>query len=231
MKKVPYRLLFLCAAYFLLFIVLMIFGDNALALFFNPVTGNVSNSHLALFFGLVTDSLVYLGALVFILTFFSLLLPQWKKVRPILLSLSLSLTLTNFFVTSLKSFSQRLRPYQLLGEKINTFGTNLPLDSSMPSAHSGNSMAIAASLGFKVKKLWLAIILFLWAFLLAFTRLFFGFHFLSDVIVGGIIGLLMVYSSQLLIEWLYQEKKISLKGEWILFLAMVLVWGISQISR
>ena len=223
-KNFPYALLSVGIIYALLFVLVLIYGDNKLALFFNPATGSIQNNYGALFLDVFTNSLFYIGLLFLLLTFLSLIIPVWKKFRPALLSISLSFTLTSIFVTGLKLFFNRPRPFDVFGNKINTFGVNLPMDASLPSGHSGNSMALAASIGLNTKKVWWWIIPLFLALLMAFTRLYFGFHFLSDVIVGGIIGLIMAYLSQLLITKLYEKKVMSSILEWIFFLTILLAW-------
>ncbi len=223
-KDFPFSLLFISVVYVILFVLVLIYGDPQLALFFNPSSGSIHDNYIALILKIFTESIFYIGGLFLFLTLISLIFSKWKSFRPSLLSISLSLTLTHLVINLIKPAINRLRPYQVLGSKINTFGVFPPLDSSMPSGHSGSSMDLAASLDLNAKKKWIGIILFFLAFLIGFTRLYFGFHFLSDVIVGGIIGIILAYLSQYLIAKLYEKKVMTYVMEWITFVVIVLGW-------
>lgn len=58
---------------------------------------------------------------------------------------------------------------------------------SFPSSHAANSFAIASTLGFYEKRLWL--IGLPCALLVMFSRLYLGVHYPSDVAFGAVIGL------------------------------------------
>jgi len=221
-KNIPYWLLISGLIYILLFMLVFIYGDAKLALLLNPSTGTINDNYLAFFLMIYTRSLFYIGGLIIFATLLSLIIPRLNKFKPLLLGLSLSLTLTHLLVGGLKIIFNRPRPFQVLGQ-INNFAVAPPTDASLPSSHSADSMALATSLGLKIKKRWWAILLVL-TLLMAYTRLYLGFHFLSDIIVGGLIGLLVGYFSNLLMETLYEKKLMKPLVEWIIFLVIALIW-------
>lgn len=61
------------------------------------------------------------------------------------------------------------------------------------SSHAANAFGFAAFIGFvldsnlKVLKYWL----FIWAFLVSYSRIYNGVHYPGDVIVGGVLGMLI----------------------------------------
>ena len=81
----------------------------------------------------------------------------------------------------------RERPFNQFSELIPL--VKKPTDFSFPSGHTAISFAVSGILvRYLDKKYGITAIVF--AVLIAFSRLYVGVHFLSDVIVGMIIGLL-----------------------------------------
>ncbi|GBE19987.1 undecaprenyl pyrophosphate phosphatase [archaeon BMS3Abin17] len=111
-----------------------------------------------------------------------------KFIVPLWITLGLS-ALVSFI---LKFGIQRLRPYQLglvpvltILEKANHFSWNF----SFPSFQAMLVFCAVPILSKEFPKLKYAWIVF--AGLVAFSRVYFGLHFLSDVIMGGLIGYLI----------------------------------------
>ncbi len=74
-------------------------------------------------------------------------------------------------------------------------------DSSFPSAHAGvlfAALPVICRYKPKLKYIWLAVIL-----LIAFSRLYLGVHYLSDIIAGALTG----YIIGMVIIWLNQKYK------------------------
>jgi undecaprenyl-diphosphatase len=89
----------------------------------------------------------------------------------------------------LKSYFERLRPCIVLSD-IHLIG-NRKSSSSFPSSHAANFFAAAAFFNyFYPKYRWLYFII---AFLVSSSRIYIGIHFPSDVIAGGILGVLCAY--------------------------------------
>lgn len=109
-----------------------------------------------------------------------------KKTRNIgilsLLALFLSVIMDNVI---LKNVIARSRPFDVV-EGLTCL-IKKPTDYSFPSGHTGSSFAAAVVLflNFPKKYSFSALIL---AFLIGFSRLYVGVHYLSDVIGGAVIG-------------------------------------------
>lgn len=70
-----------------------------------------------------------------------------------------------------------------------------PSGYSMPSGHSASSMVIAGMfIFFKQKGRWLVLLL---AAIIAYSRIYLQVHFVSDVIVGTLLGLTIAYTFSL----------------------------------
>lgn len=91
-----------------------------------------------------------------------------------------------------KPFFQRLRP---------CFNTDLQHIIHLPkglaggrfgfvSSHAANTFAVAAFLTPLLRhyRPWPAVVLFLWAFVSSYSRIYIGFHYPGDIVVGAVLG-------------------------------------------
>jgi len=96
-----------------------------------------------------------------------------------------------FLFRTLKHASRRKRPCEI---EPHCWSSILPPDKySFPSGHSITSFAIALSIGMFYPDL--QIVLLVVALLIASSRIILGMHFLSDVLAGSAIGILLGYFS------------------------------------
>lgn len=85
------------------------------------------------------------------------------------------------------------------------------------SSHAANSFALAFLLGFlmKRKRIWIAFLL--WAFLMAYSRIYVGVHYPFDVLVGALLGAFIawgIYKLLMLFDHYFQQKRISMAEHW-----------------
>lgn len=91
----------------------------------------------------------------------------------------------------LKRVSHRRRPCDL---EPHCWASILPPDQfSFPSGHTITAFAMAMTLGFFYPDFLLALLLV--ALSIATSRIVLGMHFLSDVVTGSLLGILLGYSS------------------------------------
>ncbi len=129
-----------------------------------------------------------------IIIFFLLtILFLWKdSKRKWILPLWFTLLLSSIVSFFLKVSIQRLRPFQQGLIEISPFlikSSYLIWDFSFPSTHTILAFAAIPFLSKEFPKLkyaWVTL-----ACLIGFSRLYFGFHFLSDIIAGAAIGYLL----------------------------------------
>lgn len=82
----------------------------------------------------------------------------------------------------------RQRPYLLPNAIVrNVPGFSTPVDPSFPSAHSATAFMIAIFLSARYPKMGPLFIIM--AFLIALSRVYLGFHYPSDVLVGAFLGI------------------------------------------
>ena len=129
--------------------------------------------------------------------FMFLLLPAERVLFLIgqaFVSLSLSLPLYWF----LKATIRRARPFVLFK---SVAARVPPLDTySFPSGHTMNNMAIASAMAFHIPWLWpIALVMPL---SLGLLRVLYGVHFVSDIVGGAVIGLLVALVAFFLYGWI-----------------------------
>lgn len=176
------KILFLIAIVF--FILISFYFDSEIVRAFSLIRNNVLND---LFLGITFVSSEII--IFFFLT--SLFLWNEKKARwifPLWLSLGLS-ALVSFI---LKTTIQRQRPYEL--EIVTSFSllektSHLLWNFSFPSFQTMLVFCAVPILSKEFPRLKYMWIVF--AGLVGFSRVYFGAHFLSDVLVGGLIGYLI----------------------------------------
>ena len=80
---------------------------------------------------------------------------------------------------------------------------------SFPSGHTQSFATTSTTIAKKVKKVWVAIIVGILIALVAFSRLYLGAHYPSDVVVGAVVGITIAIVGSILFDkiknkkWLY----------------------------
>lgn len=61
------------------------------------------------------------------------------------------------------------------------------------SSHAANTFAVATFLTAALRKRykWMGIVLFLWAFISSYSRIYIGYHYPGDIVCGAILGILV----------------------------------------
>ena len=135
--------------------------------------------NLAIFFAHSGDSWFWLAALI-IAWFFSNF--TWRKWETVEFFGILGLA---GVVLAVKFLVKRKRPEGDWGEIYRNTDPH-----SFPSGHAARAFLIAV-LGTVLAPPWLAIVLWVWAPLVALARVAMGVHYLSDIIAGAILGIIV----------------------------------------
>jgi membrane-associated phospholipid phosphatase len=124
--------------------------------------------------------------------FFFLALPviYWSVDAGLGLRVALILVLSNNLQLILKLLLADPRPYWVSAQvkafvAEGTFG--------IPSGHAQNSMALGGIIASRLRKPWAWMAAFALTFLVGFSRLYLGVHFVYDVLAGWLIGGLLLY--------------------------------------
>jgi len=108
-----------------------------------------------------------------------------KSTRKKFIILASVLILVAIISQGLKTFDYKERPFNTYPfiEKLSDGG-----GSSFPSGHTMEAFAMAAALSLLFSKLRIVIPVYLWAMLVAYSRMALGVHYPSDVVAGILIG-------------------------------------------
>ncbi|MBM4340142.1 MAG: phosphatase PAP2 family protein [Deltaproteobacteria bacterium] len=131
--------------------------------------------------------LTYLGSHFAVILFILLTLIITKQ-RKIFRRLLLLYGIQSAIVYGLKFLIQRERPFyflQEMGSKLSK-GPGEILDPSFPSAHAALSFMMATLLAYWFPRF--GIIFYVIASFIAWTRIYLGLHFPTDVLVGSLLG-------------------------------------------
>jgi undecaprenyl-diphosphatase len=138
----------------------------------------------------------------------------------ILLSLGLLIFLADFGSVNLfKEIFQRARPcYVLEGIRI-VDGCGGPF--GFISSHAANSFAIAFFMALLFRNFWGFSVLFSWAVIIGFSRIYLGVHYPFDILGGMFWGLFV----SLLVYYIYKMKIKDFDWLWFVWLALVVIWN------
>jgi len=139
---------------------------------------------------LISDKFVWIPFYAFLLFF---MIKKYKKNWWLLLIfIALTVTLTDQISVMIKNAVMRYRPCHNLDLQtiVHIVKNHCGGQYGFVSSHAANSFGISAfSLLIMKKRVWA--FLFLWATLIAYSRIYLGVHYPSDVTCGAILGIIL----------------------------------------
>lgn len=135
----------------------------------------------AVFFSHSGDSWWWLAGLFPIWLLGIFFWPRWHTIAAVL---AFSLLVEAVVVLAIKFAIRRKRPDGDWGDIYRSTDPH-----SFPSGHAARMLLIAV-MSWGIAPLWFAIVLTIWAPLVCVARVMTGVHYLSDVVAGGVIGIL-----------------------------------------
>lgn len=92
-----------------------------------------------------------------------------------------------------KPYFDRLRPFHVeeLKDQLHVFNENPRGRRSFMSGHAMNSFGFATFCLFLFKRKSFTIFILLWAILVAYSRIYLGFHYPGDLVAGALVGILI----------------------------------------
>ncbi len=149
----------------------------------------------------------FMGKLSWIWVVIAIVCLFTKKFRRLGISLSSDL-IFNLIAGNLiiKTIVARPRPCTL--NKTVELISSVPFDTSFPSGHTLSAFG-AATIIFIYNK-WLGIIAYLFAFIMAFSRLYLYVHFPTDILFGAIFGITFAVISYFITKPITNPQKLKL---------------------
>ncbi len=118
---------------------------------------------------------------------------------------SIAFALNAIVTTGMKYYIDRSRPFVIYP---GLFHAKAPAgDYSFPSGHTSFAFATATSLSLSCKKWYVIAPAYAWACGAAYSRMQFGVHYPSDVLMGAIIGTASSFLSYKLEKWMHPTKQ------------------------
>lgn len=119
----------------------------------------------------------------------------WARTRVDALFVVVTAGITNSTVSMVKGWVGRLRPCEALGW-CSAVTIAAPTGWSFPSGHAAGSFAVATFVALRAQaytgKAWLvALVMYVYAFLVAWSRPVLGVHYPSDIVAGAVLGSLI----------------------------------------
>lgn len=132
----------------------------------------------------------------------------------------------------LKVLIARPRPFQV-DDSISNLRPETSSSYAMPSGHTQTAGTTFFGLAYFFKKKYLIISAILITLLVGFSRLYIGVHYLSDVVVGAILSLIIVYVFNYFLTKTLHPSKVYRSVGYIAFLAyimFIIIYGIKSNS-
>ena len=127
---------------------------------------------------------------------------NWKEIICILLSISLLILLCDQISSGIfKPFFHRFRPthHPDFLEQVKTVLDYRGGRYGFISGHSANAFGFATFCALIFRNKLFSLVIFLFAIITAYSRVYLGVHFISDIVVGAFVGALIA----LFVYWLY----------------------------
>ncbi|RHJ83483.1 phosphatase PAP2 family protein [Parabacteroides sp. AM08-6] len=155
------------------------------------------------FMWIFTGKTVWLPLAVFILIVL-IYKKNWRESILILLAIVLVVTLCDQFASHVcKPYFTRFRPthHPDFMEQVKTVFGYRGGKYGFISSHAANAFGFATLMAFVMRDRLFTWTIFLWALLTAYTRIYLGVHFISDVVPGAISGIFFGYVVYKLYKW------------------------------
>lgn len=160
---------------------------------------------------------LYSGKAVWLpLAFFILLVlvykKKWRESLLILLAIVLVVTLCDQFASHIcKPLFTRFRPthHPDFMDQVKTVFDYRGGRYGFISSHAANAFGFATFMAFLFRYKWFTITIFSWAAITAYTRIYLGVHFITDIIPGAVSGALFGY----VVYLLYVKARIRFVGQ------------------
>jgi undecaprenyl-diphosphatase len=120
-----------------------------------------------------------------------------------IIAIIIAVVLSDRISTAIKKKVQRVRPTHdiVLADKVHTVNNYRGGNYGFVSSHASNTFCVAllVALIFETST-WITLLLFFWAILVSYSRIYLGVHFPLDIIFGAILGMNIAFLIFLLLK-------------------------------
>ncbi len=116
------------------------------------------------------------------------------------LQIGAGILLSTATTIAIKSIVKRERPYDAYPDILHPIQRENSY--SFPSNHTSVAFATATSLSLQFRKWYVTLPAFLWATTVAYSRMYLGVHYASDVFIGLLVGIGTAYLSYKIQQWI-----------------------------
>jgi len=147
---------------------------------------------------LISDTTTYASIAMVLVVLIASIVKRSKLLRRHFFTLAVVLIVVAAVTQGMKTIISRERPFNTYPfiEKLTDGG-----DSSFPSGHTLEAFAVAAALSFLFSKKKTVLLVYIWAVLVAYSRMALGVHYPSDVLAGMLIGTFIGFG----VPWLFNR--------------------------
>jgi len=125
--------------------------------------------------------ITFTGTTIFMVLIIVLLLIGGARKEALVFSIVF--VVTNVLALGIKYVVARPRPSDL--------GVMLETEPAFPSVHTVNAFALATTISSYHRKF--TIVMYVWALLIAFSRVYLGLHYFTDIVGGAVLGFVVSY--------------------------------------
>ena len=181
-------------------------------------------TYLDHFMYLYSETIIWIPLAVFLLSVL-LYKKDWRQIFALILAIALTITLCDQFASGFcKPFFSRFRPTHhpdFMEEVKTVLGYRGGLYGFI-SSHAANAFGFAVLAALIVRSWFFGTSIMLWASITAYTRIYLGVHFISDIVPGAMVGTIFAFIV------FYMYKKIGRKhvAAYTTYQKKLLGWGI-----
>jgi len=129
-----------------------------------------------------------------------------KVIFTIVIALLATFFITDFFSNQIKYMVSRLRPgWDPLTCNIARVIEDNRFSYGFVSSHAANVFGLAMLTAAIFKRKWYTLLIFSWALIVSYSRIYVGRHFPGDVLFGALFGIAVGYLAYKLIQLLIQK--------------------------
>lgn len=137
---------------------------------------------------------------------------SWKRASICLVTIGLIiLAADQTCATLIRSEIGRLRPANLnnpLSSFVHVVNGYRGGRYGFPSCHAANTFALAVFMSLVIRHKWFTVMMFSWAFIVSYSRMYLGVHYFGDLFCGATIGSLFAVLFYYLQNYLFKRLNI-----------------------